>query len=35
MIVALVSAMPITQVSTRLRVCKQLAIANSSYPYKV
>jgi hypothetical protein len=34
MIVVLVAAMPITQVSTRLRVCKQLATANSSYPYK-
>lgn len=34
MIVVLVAAMPITQVSTRFRVCQQLATANSSYPYK-
>ena len=27
------AVMPITQVSTRLRICKQLATANSSYPY--
>lgn len=34
MIVVIVAAMPITQVSTRFRTCNQLATANSSYPYK-
>lgn len=34
MIVVMVAAMPITQVSTRLRICNQLATANSSYPYE-
>ena len=33
MIVLMMAVMPITQVSTRLRICKQLATANSSYPY--